>query len=369
MTAVNPAPTLSDGTVTLRAHQTDDLQGVWEQCQDPESQRWTTVPVPYHRTDEEFIRDVIPAGWADGSSWTFAVEVEGRFAGTVDLRDLGTGRADLGFGSHPWVRGQGVMRAAVRLLIEWGFAEQGLRAISWRAFTGNWASRRLAWRLGFRIEGTVRQLLPHRGELRDAWVGTLLMDDPREPRGRWLPTPSLTTPDGLRLRPWRESDVARIVEACSDGRTQHWLGQMPRPYAATDARSWMETHLEGAATGTKVTWAVCDADDVPLGAINVFDINEYDAEIGYWTHPEARGRGVMTAAMRGVTGWCFAELGVGRLRAVAALENIASRHVIESVGYRETGIERLGTVLRTGRVDVALYDVLASEWIEVSADE
>ena len=55
----------------------------------------------------------------------------------------------------------------------------------WWANTGNWASRKVAWRLGFTMEGTVRQYLPHRGELRDAWVATLLAGDPREPRTAW----------------------------------------------------------------------------------------------------------------------------------------------------------------------------------------
>ena len=186
MTLVNPAPTLSDGLVTLRAHRDGDIVGTLEQCQDPESQRWTTVPVPYSMADaEQYVRKIVPTGWADGTSWSFAIEVDGRFAGSIDLRDEGTGRADLGYGAHPWVRGQGAMRAALRLIVEWGFTHQELTAIGWRAFEGNWASRKLAWRVGFLMEGTVRQLLPQRGELRDAWVGTLLATDPREPAEPW----------------------------------------------------------------------------------------------------------------------------------------------------------------------------------------
>src|SRR5690348_8298971 len=56
--------------------------------------------------------------------------------------------------------------------------------------------------------------------------------------------PSLDVPvleaDGLRLRPWRESDVPRIVEACSDVRTQAWLGRLPHPYTESDALAWLE---------------------------------------------------------------------------------------------------------------------------------
>ena len=66
--------------------------------------------------------------------------------------------------------------------------------------------------------------------------------------------------------------------------------------------------------------------------------------------------------MRLATAYAFDHLGVRRVRAFAALENAASRHVIESAGLTQTGIERLGTVLRTGPADMALYDVLVEEW-------
>ncbi|MGA8845304.1 MAG: GNAT family N-acetyltransferase, partial [Nocardioides sp.] len=208
----------------------------------------------------------------------------------------------------------------------------------------------------------LRHSYEHRGELNDAWIGALLAQEPRTPSKRWLEAIPLQG-DGLRLRALRDDDVPRIVEACSDERTQHWLGQMPSPYTADDAQTWLELNTEGQATGTKVTWAIADPDtDLLLGVINIFDIGPVNAEIGYWAHPEARGRGVMRAAMRLTTQHAFIGLGLARIRAFAALDNAASRHVIEAVGLKQTGVERLGTTLRTGPADVAIYDVLAEEW-------
>jgi RimJ/RimL family protein N-acetyltransferase len=361
---MDSAPTLTDGTVTLRAHRDDDVPEVVEQCQDPVSQRWTTVPVPY--TDEDgrtFVTEIVPRGWAEGSSWAFAVEVEGRYAGTVELRDEGEGRLEVAFGSHPWVRGSGAMERAVRLLVDWGFADRGARVIVWRAHRGNWPSRKLAWRLGFSFDGTVRAALAQRGELRDAWVGTLLAGDDRQPRGRWLEVPVLEG-EGLRLRPWRESDVPRIVEACSDERTLAWLGQMPSPYGEQDAVAWLEHQRENRATGHSVCWAVVDpGDDIALASVSYFGfVPEVEAEIGFWAHPEARGRGVMTRAMGRVLRYLFEDIGVRRVSAGAAVDNAASRHVIEANGLIPFGTERLGTVVRTGRADVVWYDVLVEEW-------
>ncbi|MGC4108884.1 MAG: GNAT family N-acetyltransferase [Nocardioides sp.] len=361
---MDSAPTLTDGTVTLRAHRLDDVQGCLEQCQDPLSQRWTTVPVPYSLDDaRRFVTERIPQGWADGTSWGFAVEVDGRFAGTVELRDEGEGRLEVAFGSHPWVRGTGAMERAVRLLVDWGFAERGARVTIWRASRGNWASRKLAWRLGFSFDGTVRASLPQRGELRDGWVGTLLATDDREPKGQWLDVPVLEA-DGLVLRPWRETDVPRIVEACSDPRTRAWLGRMPHPYDEAEALAWLEHENEGRATGHSVLWAVADpSDDRALASISCFGIvPEVELEIGYWTHPDARGRGVMTRAMARVVRYAFEDLGTRRVMAGAAVDNAASRRVIEANGLRAWGTERLGTTLATGRADCVFYDVLVEEW-------
>lgn len=356
-------PTLTDGVVTLRAHQHGDAQGVWEQCQDPASQRWTMAPVPYTMSDaEQFVTELMPLGWLADTEWSFAVEAEGRFAGTVSLRDEGHARAEIGYGSHPWVRGTGHMERALRLLLEWGFAERGLSTIAWWAHRGNWASRKLAWRVGFRVEGDVRRWSAQRGELIDSWVGTLLVDDVREPAAPWLTAPVLDLGD-LQLRALRDTDVPRIVEACQDPRTERWLGQLPSPYAVADALDYLEKVAERHATNSGITWAVADAHDVLVATSGIFDYTPgVECEIGYWTHPDARGRGVMQRVFAETLRYAFEELKVGRVKAFAAVDNLASRHVIESAGLQQTGIERLGAVVRGGRADLALYDVLASEW-------
>jgi RimJ/RimL family protein N-acetyltransferase len=206
-------PLLSDGVVILRAHTPDDARGSYEQCQDPLSQAWTTVPVPYSMVDaREFVEGIVPKGWREDRDYAFAVEAPDadgtlRYAGTVSLRPEGSRRAEIAYGSHPWCRGRGVMERALRLLLDWGFDELDLAMVVWWANQGNWASRRLAWRLGFTLEGAVRSWLPQRGELRDAWVGSLLRDDKREPGSDWYDVPVIHGRDVV-LRGYRAADAA-----------------------------------------------------------------------------------------------------------------------------------------------------------------
>jgi len=357
-------PTLTDGTVTLRAHRDDDVPGLVEQYADALTREWTAVPLEFGIDDaKRFVRELWPGGWATDREWSFAIEADGKYAGTVNLRNHEFGRAEIAYAAHPSARGTGSMLRSLRLLVDWVFAERDVQTLQWCALRGNWASRRLAWRLGFTFDGTVRRWLPERDGLGDTWVGTLLREEPREPRGTWLEVPVLTGSSVL-LRPLRETDVTRIVEACTDERTSYWLGRMPVPYTAADAAAWLETTIEGAAAGTKVTWALADpTTDVLLGAINIFDLTlGAEGEVGYWAHPAARGRGVMTEATGLVVRYAFETLELRIVRAVAAVDNAASRRVIEANGFRFSGFERMGTQTREGYADAARYDLTREEF-------
>ena len=367
-------PTLRDGDVTLRAHRPDDAAGALEQCLDPVSIRWTTVPLNYTRADaDRFVRDAMPGGWALEQEFSFAVEAiadDGvpRYAGTISLRDEGSRRAELAYGAHPWVRGRGVMERALRLLLEWGFSERGFETVIWWAHRGNWASRKVAWRLGFTIEGSARQWLTQRGELRDAWVGTLLSTDTLRPRTPWLDAPRIAG-ERVVLRPLGHDDAGRVVEACQDPTTVHWLGQIPQPYDIGLAHAFIEDRLEAAASARAMTWAMADpTSDLLVGVINLFDVEPgTQAEVGYWVHPAARGRGLGTEATRLAVRHALVPahdggLGLGRVRGVAAVDNTASRRVLEKAGLVEQGRERRGTLLGDGsRADVVVLDVLAEE--------
>ena len=368
-------PVLTDGTITLRAHNEGDVQGLYEQANDPDMLRWTTVPDPSTlETARTFATDLIPNAWRHDTGWSFAVDAPGddgrpRFLGTVSLRNEGNQRAEIAYGAHPWGRGRGHIVAALNLLLDWGFEEKNLKTVIWWANKGNWASRKVAWRLGFSFDGTIRGWMPQRGELRDAWVGVLQSSDVRKPGNPWLDVPRITGTNVV-LRQHRPEDADRVFEACSDERTAYWLAQMPSPYTLDTAREFLEGRTESLASGTGVHWAVADpGTDELLANISLFDIlAAREAEIGYWTHPAARGLGVMTEACRLVIRHAFIPeedggQGLSRLMTYAAESNTASRHVIEENGFIETGRERAATRLRDGSlVDTITYDLLESEY-------
>jgi RimJ/RimL family protein N-acetyltransferase len=186
---------LTGGQVVLSVPTEADVDAITAACQDPQITAWVTVPSPYTRSDAEgFLRDVVGPGWTAGTELTWAIRPaeparpdEARLVGMVGLHHVGAGSAEVGFWVAPWARRRGVAGRAVDLVLDHAFDPHGLDLVRvvWTAYVGNWPSRRVAWRAGFRVEGTLRLEGLQRGVRRDSWVATLLRDDPREPVEPW----------------------------------------------------------------------------------------------------------------------------------------------------------------------------------------
>ena len=169
------------GPLLLRPPARDDVDAITDACQDPVTQRWTSIPVPYSRADAvAFVEEYAAGGWASGQCPVFAVtDPAGRYLASFDLRLDGSGMGTVGFAVAPWARGRGVGRDALRRVCRWGFDDLGLARVEWWAYVGNEASRRTALSVGFRMEGTCRSRFVARGRRHDAWVAGLLPGDLR----------------------------------------------------------------------------------------------------------------------------------------------------------------------------------------------
>jgi RimJ/RimL family protein N-acetyltransferase len=82
-------------------------------------------------------------------------------------------------------------------------------------------------------------------------------------------------------------------------------------------------------------------------------------DIGYWLRPEARGRGLATRAARLLAAWAFG-LGLQRVQALTAPENLASQRVLERAGFTNEGVVH-SLPWRNGRRDQVLFSLLPGE--------
>ncbi len=174
---------LSDSRLLLRLPVRADVDDITLACQDPELQRWIPVPVPYGRMHGQHWVDGTEGSWADDHELRWVIvqrTADGEMSGplgAIGLHARDATMREVGFWMAPWARGQGLMTDAVRLACRWGFAELGLGRIEWWANVGNHASRRVAEKVGFTMEGTVRARLLHRGARVDGWGAGLLPGD------------------------------------------------------------------------------------------------------------------------------------------------------------------------------------------------
>ena len=153
------------------------------------------------------------------------------------------------------------------------------------------------------------------------------------------PNPPLS--DGaIFLRPFRAEDAPAVTAACQDPEIQRWIPMIPVPYAEADARRFILMTLQAWHDGTGYEFAIVDAAaDRYLGSIGLHPgPNLRRVSVGYFVAPEARRRGVALRALRLVTEWGFAQLGIERLALWTLPGNVASQRVAEKAGFRFEGI-------------------------------
>ncbi len=374
-------PSLTAGRLVLRAFGDGDVPGP-DEGPDEDSRRF--LPAGAHPDAASY------AGWlarvrrrqdaGEALTWAVTRTGEDRPLGYVVVFRLdpaeaaGGGQAELGYLLYPPARGRRVLPAAVAAVVRHCLAPVaegglGLRRLHAGTDVDNLASQALLRGAGFRCWGTDHA----------AWRGA----DGRPTDGAYFellagadPLPAgLRVPrlEGLRvrLRPVVAGDLPRVVEGCTDPLTRRWLADLPDPYTLESAARYLARTREEAASGRGLFLAVADADDDRLlGAVALMGLRTTpgQAEVGYWTHPAERGRGVMTAAVDLLVRHAFAPaedggLGLRRLVLRAAEGNGPSLAVARASGFVVTGRSRRAERLGDGSyVDLVDHDLLADEW-------
>lgn len=177
--------TLTTARLVIRPFEAADIDATVAACQDPEIPLWTPVPSPYGREHaKRFIESTCPAGWRENAAYTFAAVTKGTGAlvGAVGLHRRAPGntpdrQVELGYWTAKEHRGAGLTTEAARAVVRWAFTDLGVERVEWLAQAGHEASRSVALKVGFRMEGTLRAKIVHRGARHDAWVGSLLPSD------------------------------------------------------------------------------------------------------------------------------------------------------------------------------------------------
>jgi ribosomal-protein-serine acetyltransferase len=120
-----------------------------------------------------------PQEWAAGRDHAFAIRAEGRLFGAVSLHRPRTDRAigELGYWIGTELTGRGYATEAARAVVGWGIETLGLYRLELRAGVENRSSQRVAEKVGFLREGTLRMGCPTRTGGYDCHLYGLLAQD------------------------------------------------------------------------------------------------------------------------------------------------------------------------------------------------
>ena len=165
------------------------------------------------------------------------------------------------------------------------------------------------------------------------------------------------TADAELLHLWRNQASTRRFQA-SPPRTVAQIASLQAEQAAVP---------ESPSAVGRIGWIIL-ADGMPAGhtqlTINPWDRDHAAATLGYMVADDYHGLGVATAAVRLVAERAFdgERLRLGRIEAVAAVDNVASRRVLEKAGFTFEGIRRGLLVISGQRLDHACYGLLKTDW-------
>ena len=172
--------------------------------------------------------------------------------------------------------------------------------------------------------------------------------------------PTLTSDNGLILRPFTSADAADVLRAYRDPDVRFWGYREMNEHA--EAARWITERHEGWRDETGPGWAVTDG-TVLLGSVALRNLrlDVGIAEVGYWVLPEARGRGAAVAALRTLRDWCFGELGLHRINLYHSVANPASCRVAEKAAFAWEGTARSSWPHPDGWHDMHLHGSVAGD--------
>ncbi len=175
--------------------------------------------------------------------------------------------------------------------------------------------------------------------------------------------------DGFVLRAWRSSDAERVVAACTDPVTRRFLPILPQPYTLADAAAFIDGGEQALADGSALHLAVAEpASDELLGAITLHAPGPRHWYVGYWTVPDARGRGITTAAVVALSRWAFATFpDLVRLSLYTDPDNAASQRVAEKSGFHREGTLRRWDMAGPEPADIVMFSLVRSDLDEQAA--
>jgi len=169
--------------VALRPFEPDDMESMYTWMLDIEFNLWggwmpvIAGPLSRHAFQPLFEQLFVQM---KEDQVMLGIEFEGKLVGFVELAKIEPRmrRAVIGIGiSEKNLRGQGIGKTALRLLLDYAFTVKGLERVSAEVFSFNQRSQSLMEHIGFQREGLLRQYDVRKGVRQDTYIFGMLKSE------------------------------------------------------------------------------------------------------------------------------------------------------------------------------------------------
>ena len=169
----------------------------------------------------------------------------------------------------------------------------------------------------------------------------------------------MRAPVRLRFEPLQPDESSLLVAFFSGS---DWPFHFER---CVDA-SWVQARLGSGyffGADTRSFWIHDDHSELPLGLARVFELSDTTPLFDLRIRGGARGRGVGTLGLGGLTTWLFSEYPeTERLGGYTRYDNLSMRRVFEKCGFQQEAHHRRGWRVAGGApVDAVGYAILREE--------
>lgn len=159
------------------------------------------------------------------------------------------------------------------------------------------------------------------------------------------------------LRPLRLEDAEDMFAYTSKAESFIFLRGTAH-ISIEQTKTFLRKAVQAHADHNDFIWGICEADTARLiGTCRLFNISLTDksGEVSYLVHPDVRGKGVASEAVRRVIQYAFEELDLVRIQAHCVVNNFASERVMQRCGMRQEGVLRKYACIHGEFLDYKLY--------------
>jgi [ribosomal protein S5]-alanine N-acetyltransferase len=142
----------------------------------------------------------------------------------------------------------------------------------------------------------------------------------------------------LTLRRFTTVDASRVCEILSNWSVARMLRRASYPLSVEDLSNWLAQHESEWLSGAAYRFGAVATGRI-VGSADVGEIHHGVGDLGYWFDQACWGQGYGSEAAGLVRDFAFGTLGLRRLVAGHAVENVASGRILLGLGFRSEADE------------------------------